>query len=186
MELTAVLEVLSGGALGSIITWIAGRKLRKAEEKKNTASAVSEEDSIYKEMYEREKKFLMSVYNDNLNLRKKVYELQKRITDLEAIFSRMATCVYYDMCPIRDELLRIQNRRDDSDGKKGQRENGDNPDDQGTRAAIGDDTEDSADDNRGSSGDLPGGSGEVAGGNERPGVGKRNDKRRHGRVSRPL
>jgi hypothetical protein len=86
-----LLWLVTGGGIGSAISWITSRKKRRAAE----AKAVHD---IYKSMYEDVKHTLMELTNENDKLRKMVAKLDRTI-------QKAVTCRYWGDCPIRDSGL---------------------------------------------------------------------------------
>lgn len=77
------------GVLGSIIAFLGGRKLKKAEETKNTSDALTSMQSTYdtwvndfKERYEELKSELKQYREEQLTLRQEILQLRQENNDL--------------------------------------------------------------------------------------------------------
>lgn len=82
--------LIPSGSLVALLTWITSRRLRGSRETK-------EVHDTYKAMYEDVHQSLITLSNENK-------EIRQALIRLESALARANTCRYRDICPIKREL----------------------------------------------------------------------------------
>lgn len=96
-----LMYLLPAGGMGGVIVWVFNKKLR-------TLRTDKEVHDTYKAMYDDVKKELKELRNENKVLRRELARVDAIIGILEAVFSKVASCRYYNSCPIRVELQQLE------------------------------------------------------------------------------